>query len=651
MVAWSSLKYAVAATCATGLMQAVALPTTAHRDGTLDISSGPYNLFRRQQVNVITFPGVQQGLGPAQGQVPLRKEIREMIQNPTEFNLFLLALQRFYQLPQTDDRSYYGIAGIHGRPFKAWDGVRGSGDQQSGYCTHKDVLFLSWHRPYLALYEQLIWEHARDIANEFPEPKKSAFKAVLPTLRIPFWDWAVNSTIPREVGDMENIEVDSPKGRTTIPNPLYSYKFSSISEFSDVSSPLGKLTETVRYPEIVDGAFISQIGPLNNVMENAAGALTNRVYRILMTYKDYNGVSTGIYNRRTGRVADSLEGVHDDIHNAIGGPIGGPTGHMADISLAAFDPIFWLHHTNIDRLFALWQGINPTGYNISGTSSFGTFTLAGGIEENLDTPLTPFRKSANSFYTSANVASTKQFGYSYAEIVDWDVPASTSPQEQANRVMAAVNRIYGQDTPTGTISTALTIPVPKGSNAIVEPSNPSLNSPPSAQSVARFKQNIVEGGKYNEWTAEILVNQAALDGAFRVYLFLGDASPDQSTWDTSKNLIGTYSVLKGKIQDQIVRGAVPLTSALLHKIIAEEIKNLRQETVVPYLLKNLKCKVAVAGTGKVVEIAGVKDLKVSISAAAVTLPKTASELPKWDSPEVVVDLIDVAKGVVKPGLV
>ena len=26
-------------------------------------------------------------------------------------------------------------------------------DDQQGYCTHTSVLFLTWHRPYLALYE------------------------------------------------------------------------------------------------------------------------------------------------------------------------------------------------------------------------------------------------------------------------------------------------------------------------------------------------------------------------------------------------------------------------------------------------------------------------------------------------------------------
>jgi len=35
----------------------------------------------------------------------------------------------------------------------------------------------------------------------------------------------------------------------------------------------------------------------------------------------------------------SLEGIHNSIHTWVGG-----IGHMSNIPVAAFDPIFWLHH-------------------------------------------------------------------------------------------------------------------------------------------------------------------------------------------------------------------------------------------------------------------------------------------------------------------
>jgi hypothetical protein len=44
--------------------------------------------------------------------------------------------------------------GIHGVPFEPWSGVESvEGGNMSGYCMHSSVLFSTWHRPYLALFE------------------------------------------------------------------------------------------------------------------------------------------------------------------------------------------------------------------------------------------------------------------------------------------------------------------------------------------------------------------------------------------------------------------------------------------------------------------------------------------------------------------
>jgi tyrosinase len=46
------------------------------------------------------------------------------------------------------------FVGIHGRPYIPWDGVQAvPGGSGTGYCTHSSVLFLTWHRPFLALFE------------------------------------------------------------------------------------------------------------------------------------------------------------------------------------------------------------------------------------------------------------------------------------------------------------------------------------------------------------------------------------------------------------------------------------------------------------------------------------------------------------------
>lgn len=44
--------------------------------------------------------------------------------------------------------------GIHGKPFIAWDEAPQEGkSKDKGYCTHNSILFCTWHRPYLLLFE------------------------------------------------------------------------------------------------------------------------------------------------------------------------------------------------------------------------------------------------------------------------------------------------------------------------------------------------------------------------------------------------------------------------------------------------------------------------------------------------------------------
>ena len=60
---------------------------------------------------------------------------------------------------QKNIQSFFGVGGIHGLPNIAWDGAVGAtsfdpnSGQWGGYCTHGSVLFPTWHRPYVMLYE------------------------------------------------------------------------------------------------------------------------------------------------------------------------------------------------------------------------------------------------------------------------------------------------------------------------------------------------------------------------------------------------------------------------------------------------------------------------------------------------------------------
>ncbi len=68
----------------------------------------------------------------------------------------------------------------------------------------------------------------------------------------------------------------------------------------------------------------------------------------------------------------TLEGPHGSVHVAIG-------GNMGAVNRAALDPVFWLHHTNIDRLWEAWlrkcgSRTNPTAV-ANGTWMSKTYTF------------------------------------------------------------------------------------------------------------------------------------------------------------------------------------------------------------------------------------------------------------------------------------
>lgn len=120
------------------------------------------------------------------GQIPQRLEIRQLRKNTPQWNLYLLALNRFQQMDQSDVRSYYQLSGIHGRPFIEWNGVPLV--QNMGYCSHTSNLFATWHRPYVAAFEQVLYDIVQDVATSIVNDTKGEYKPAASSFRHPYWD-------------------------------------------------------------------------------------------------------------------------------------------------------------------------------------------------------------------------------------------------------------------------------------------------------------------------------------------------------------------------------------------------------------------------------------------------------------------------------
>jgi tyrosinase len=539
-----------------------------------------------------------------------RLEVRQMLfTKPNQWTLFVLGLQRFQRMSQSDRMSYYQIAGIHGVPRQDWDGVgqcsscRGT----DGYCTHDSVLFPSWHRAYLALFEQSFMAVVSQLANEYPDNRRAFMTGAASTMRFPYWDWAAHPqpgypSLPNVMSD-KYISVETPTGQQTIVNPLFRHDFQSSNSL--VYTPFVNWPVTLRYPNSNANTASSTVQSSTNAFNNIRASLQDQVYQMFSTCKDYAGFANS--NAGNTRCSNSLEGIHNTIHTTLGGPGSSTTsaGHMTYLSTAAFDPGFWLHHMMVDRLFALWQGVNPNSYGASQSAPHATWTIPAGQVQNANSPLTPFHRNSNGdFWTTNQVRDTKVFKYTYPEFANTDGstgaiqsqinrlygPGATATAGSTKRSAAPEPQTFGEDmfneiedVVSGTViaavptllanlginlgglglggsydeSASVTVSAGVGyasasasasavSSKIVNAGNGT--SPAYPTGTASLKGNSTplraNNGSSYQYTCNIETPRYALNGSYSVFLFNGEPkNPDPTSWTFDENLIGPAGIL------------------------------------------------------------------------------------------------------------
>lgn len=99
---------------------------------------------------------------------------------------------------------------------------------------------------------------------------------------------------------------------------------------------------------------VTQNDRIAAILDNSRNSRMNRLFNLFAHYRNFAQFSNEAWMVNNVGNADSLESVHDDIHDAIGGD----GGHMTYPDYSAFDPVFWLHHTMMDRCLSLWQAVN-----------------------------------------------------------------------------------------------------------------------------------------------------------------------------------------------------------------------------------------------------------------------------------------------------
>lgn len=101
-----------------------------------------------------------------------------------------------------------------------------------------------------------------------------------------------------------------------------------------------------------------------------------------------------------------------------------------------------LHHTNVDRLWAYWQFIQPQHSRFNTPYSGGSrYSTPKGAQIGPDSPLNPFKKANGDFHTTRSVDNIRDFGYSYQGLQYWE----KSPAEMRQEATRLINRLYGPD--------------------------------------------------------------------------------------------------------------------------------------------------------------------------------------------------------------
>lgn len=345
------------------------------------------------------------------------------------------------ELPYDNPNSFFIFGGYHGLPFRG----EGASDPSywGGYCNHGNVLFPTWHRVYLLKLEDAL----RSITG-------------CENVTLPYWDetddYSLQNGLPWpltvEKFNLDGEEIDNPLRSFVLPVGLVD----NIQGNDGLTKPPGY--ETKRYPLAATVGteedrlktdehnkkypdYDKNVQLLN---ENIKAWLNDQVlgeFKNCLEAPNYtvfsNTTSAQQYNTDNPGTAKliPLESPHNHVHLAVGGfeapkgykspqLINGASGDMGENETAGFDPAFFFHHCNIDRMFWVWQKKYKltdkldviVGY--PGTNSSDAQGPTPGFKPNtpldLSTSLIPFTKSDGSYFDSNDCVNVeKQLNYTY----------------------------------------------------------------------------------------------------------------------------------------------------------------------------------------------------------------------------------------------
>jgi tyrosinase len=227
---------------------------------------------------------------------------------------YALAMRELDKLAISNRNSWKFLGAIHGFDKDLWvdndllkstDPVPADLTDNRTYgsqCQHGSWYFLSWHRGYLFAFEAIVAATVKALTGD--------------DWALPYWNY---------------LDSTNPNARR-VPDAFLADKL-----------PDGTANPLKKYPRR-PGLTMLQPGPRDAfslaAMDENDFVVDGRV--------GFGGGITGDFVSHDNQTGDLERNPHNTVHRLVG-------GFMGNADLAGLDPIFWLHHSNIDRLWEAWM--------------------------------------------------------------------------------------------------------------------------------------------------------------------------------------------------------------------------------------------------------------------------------------------------------
>ncbi|MBO9556266.1 tyrosinase family protein [Cellulomonas sp.] len=227
---------------------------------------------------------------------------------------------------------------------------------------HMSPMFLPWHRQFVRAFEL----------------------ALGPSFALPYWDWAADQALPDPTkGKIWDDDFMGGEGDPVTTGPFRQGQW-TLAGGGPLVRAFGSPPMTLPSAADVDAALAVNVydaPPWNDVAMAAMG------------YESFR-------NQLEGWLLKPTQAFQPQLHNRVHVWVG---GSMDNMETSPNDPVFFLHHANIDRIWSRWQAMHPTSGYLPAAGVPGV--SAGDVMWPWDV--------AGSVVTPDDVLSTNLLGYVY----------------------------------------------------------------------------------------------------------------------------------------------------------------------------------------------------------------------------------------------